>query len=476
MKKGILCILALLLCLSLSFTQVEAKSQVNLSLALSMIQSYYKKQKVLSSSDEVMAVESIGLEAENAPFTLDQEYKESLKSLDTTYREDKNSGNFTKGIIALTLLGEDPTHYYGKNYVKTLEGLVSSNGTFDGKAIAPNYEVYVLMALEAVHSSKADLVAKDLASKQQTNGSFYYVYNGIVEDDSTTGWVVEALSVANKNLYHAPITKAVSYLKSGLQEDGSFDHSGWGGSPDTSAAVFEGLFIDHKNEVSSKSLSYLLNYQLKDGSFKSNYSNGETDPYTTVGGAKALGTYYYGSVINDARKEFLTTQAAHKLSVSDVTLSKKSFVYNGKVKKPSVKVIYQGKTLTRNKDYKLTLKKSKAIGIYKATIKGLGDYSGTVKVNYTIHPSKVKVKSIKVYRTLFNVKLKKAKGNVKYQIAYKKASSKKWRYKKTKALSQKVKKLDLGSKYQVKVRAYKTVKKKTIYGKWSKEKSVKLKA
>ena len=71
------------------------------------------------------------------------------------------------------------------------------------------------------------------------------------------------------------------------------------------------------------------------------------------------------------------------------------------MKKPTVKVTYNGKTLINNKDYKLTLKKSKAIGIYKATIKGLGDYSGTVKVNYTIHPSKVKVKSIKVYRTLF---------------------------------------------------------------------------
>ncbi|HCY53725.1 MAG TPA: hypothetical protein DIC33_06470, partial [Kandleria vitulina] len=90
MKKGILCALALILTLSLSFRQVAAAENVNTILnAVAKVQSFYKKQKVLSSSDEIIAVESIGLEAENAPFTLDKDYEESLKSLDTTYDEDK---------------------------------------------------------------------------------------------------------------------------------------------------------------------------------------------------------------------------------------------------------------------------------------------------------------------------------------------------------------------------------------------------
>ncbi len=74
------------------------------------------------------------------------------------------------------------------------------------------------------------------------------------------------------------------------------------------------------------------------------------------------------------------------LSLKDavITLSAKSFVYNGKARKPSVKVVYEGETLVSGTDYTLTYGDNVNAGTAYVTVRGKGDYSGTVKKSFEI--------------------------------------------------------------------------------------------
>lgn len=74
------------------------------------------------------------------------------------------------------------------------------------------------------------------------------------------------------------------------------------------------------------------------------------------------------------------------LTGAKVTLGKKSYIYDGKQKKPSVKVVLKGKTLKKNKDYTITYKKNtkagKASVVVQAKNKKL--YKGKKTVSFAI--------------------------------------------------------------------------------------------
>ncbi|MBR0410289.1 MAG: Ig-like domain-containing protein [Eubacterium sp.] len=67
-----------------------------------------------------------------------------------------------------------------------------------------------------------------------------------------------------------------------------------------------------------------------------------------------------------------------------VYLSKSSYTYNGKARKPSVKVKYKGKTLKRNRDYKLRYVNNINAGKAAAVVTGINKYSGTLKKYFKI--------------------------------------------------------------------------------------------
>lgn len=72
--------------------------------------------------------------------------------------------------------------------------------------------------------------------------------------------------------------------------------------------------------------------------------------------------------------------------ISNATISglEKSYEYTGKTIKPTVKVILQSKTLTLNKDYKISYKNNKKVGTATITIKGIGKYTGTQTAQFQI--------------------------------------------------------------------------------------------
>ncbi len=156
-----------------------------------------------------------------------------------------------------------------------------------------------------------------------------------------------------------------------------------------------------------------------------------------------------------------------------VILSKKSFVYNGKVRKPALVVKCQGETLEPDQ-YKVTYDKGrKAVGSYGVTATLKGSLRGSKTVYFTIKPKKVtglKITSPKAKQ--IKITYSAATGGVKYQIAYRLKGKSKWIKVYDKDNKRTLKSLKAAKTYQVKVRAYKKVKDKVYYGSWSKIKSV----
>ena len=73
----------------------------------------------------------------------------------------------------------------------------------------------------------------------------------------------------------------------------------------------------------------------------------------------------------------------------DVTLSKTSFAYNGKIQKPTVTVKDNGKKLASS-DYTIAFPSGcKNAGTYKVTVSLKGNYSGSNTVSYKITPRKI---------------------------------------------------------------------------------------
>lgn len=227
----------------------------------------------------------------------------------------------------------------------------------------------------------------------------------------------------------------------------------------------------------------------------------------------------------------------------------KDKTYNGNIQTQNIKVIYKGKELANNFDYKISYKDNKNAGKAKIIITGIGKYCGTLEQQFNINPinfeskkvivsgikdkkynKKKQVQKIKVrynneilkvtkisyknnknigtatmkitiggnYKGAItktfkiipsNVSIKKiikkkksiyltnstVQGKVKYQIAYMKKGSNKWKYINTSKKTVKIKKLKSKKKYIFKVRAYKKINNLKYYGMWSRAKTIKTK-
>ena len=163
----------------------------------------------------------------------------------------------------------------------------------------------------------------------------------------------------------------------------------------------------------------------------------------------------------------------NKKSVSKLSISKISNkTYTGKQIKPGVTVKDGKTTLKNNKDYVLSYGKNKSTGKAYVKITGKGNYSGSVTKYFYIVPKKPSV-SLKAGAGKITV-TSKTTGASGYQIAY--STSKNKGYKAVTSGSKKtISKLKRKKTYYIKVRAYKTVNGKKVYGSYSIVKTVKTK-
>ena len=167
-------------------------------------------------------------------------------------------------------------------------------------------------------------------------------------------------------------------------------------------------------------------------------------------------------------------------SVQKATLTQTSYIYDGKVKNPAVKVFDSNGTQLSSKDY--TVSKAtgrKNVGKYKYTITFKNEYKGEKArtLYFTINPKPTKLTSLKKGSKRFTAKWKKVSAQASgYQIRYSMkssmAGSKVLTVKSYKTTSKKITRLKKKKKYYVQVRTYKTVSKVKYYSGWSGKKTI----
>ena len=163
---------------------------------------------------------------------------------------------------------------------------------------------------------------------------------------------------------------------------------------------------------------------------------------------------------------------------SGIGLSKTSFVYNGKVQKPSVLVKDRTGRKISTSNYTVSYTKGlKNVGSYDVTIKLKGNYSGTVKKTYVIVPKATTLSGLTAGKKKIIVKWKKqTQQTTGYQIQYGTTSdfkgAKTLAVSKNTTIEKTISGLKAKKKYYVRIRTYKKTGTKTYTSGWSKAKAV----
>ncbi len=182
----------------------------------------------------------------------------------------------------------------------------------------------------------------------------------------------------------------------------------------------------------------------------------EIDPNTTV---TAKGKTLYGP-------------AGGQTGIGDAKITVKDQAYTGKALQPAVTVKLGGKKLVKGTDYTVSYKSNIGIGKATVTVKGKGDYTGTVKGSFNINPKKVTGLALAAGSKRLTVSWKKAAGVTGYEIEYalKKdfSDAKTATVKRAATVKRILTKLQGGKTYYVRVRAFKTVKKVNYCSAWVK--------
>lgn len=138
-----------------------------------------------------------------------------------------------------------------------------------------------------------------------------------------------------------------------------------------------------KAEIDNK--RYLTEHQ--DISGKENTSN----KVTSISDQSTDDQYPTAKCVYDAIESAIASQATD-LSSATVTLSVSSFTYDGTSKVPSVtSVVLDGQTLTSGTDYAVVSSPATNAGSYTLTVNGIGDYKGTIIVNWTINKAQATI-------------------------------------------------------------------------------------
>ena len=169
---------------------------------------------------------------------------------------------------------------------------------------------------------------------------------------------------------------------------------------------------------------------------------------------------------------------AAKKSIKGATVTVKNATWTGQAAKPAVTVKLGTKTLKADTDYTVSCT-DKKIGPATATIKGKGNYKGTLTKAFKIIPKKVSGLKLSAGTKNLTVKWTKGKGGMGYQIQY--GLKKNFNKAKTVTITSNatvkrvLKSLTSNKTYYVRMRGYKKVGSVTYTSAWSKTLSAKVK-
>lgn len=173
-------------------------------------------------------------------------------------------------------------------------------------------------------------------------------------------------------------------------------------------------------------------------------------------------------------------------ALKQVSLSKTTYVYDGKAKKPTVVLKDKNGNVISSENYTVAYQANKSVGKATVIVTLKGNYSGKITKSFTIVPKGSSIKKVSGSKKAISVKWKKqSTQSTGYQIQYStskaftKNTTRTVTIKKNKVTSTTLKKLKANKKYYVRVRVYKTVrvsgKTTKVYSSWSKAKAVKTK-
>lgn len=219
---------------------------------------------------------------------------------------------------------------------------------------------------------------------------------------------------------------------------------------------------------------------VKDSAGKTISSSNYTVKYSS--GCKNAGTY---KVTIKMKGNYTGTKTlTYKINaakISSCKLSATSFTYNGKVQKPTVTVKdSKGKTISSSL-YTVTYSSGcKNPGVYKVTVKGKGDCTGSKTITFKIFPAKTTISNLSSGKNRITVNISKKTTQVTgYQIQY--ATSKNFTNATKKTISSNsttkytLTNLSTNKTYYVRVRTYKKVGNTLYCSGWSSYKTVKTK-
>lgn len=166
-------------------------------------------------------------------------------------------------------------------------------------------------------------------------------------------------------------------------------------------------------------------------------------------------------------------------AVTQVSLSRTKYTYNGKAHKPTVTIKDRNGNNLPASGYTVNYQANrKEIGKYTVRVNFKGRYSGAKVLYFTVVPEPTKLTKIIPQSKSFTVKWKKqATKTTGYQIQFStdkhfKSKTKTVTIKSNKTITKRISKLKGKKKYYVRIRTYKTVDKTRYYSSWSKSKTV----
>lgn len=243
----------------------------------------------------------------------------------------------------------------------------------------------------------------------------------------------------------------------------------WGGTYYTGAGAQSVNFAN----ITSKSTTFTVPYSSMPITVAPNYEEHDFSTYVTKATTSKNGkTTIKCSVCGEIQEQ---TPIYYPKSIK---LSTTTYTYDGKVKKPSIKVVDANGDAIGSSNYTVTYASGrKNVGKYSVKVTFKGNYSGTKTLYFTIKPKATSISSVSAKSKGFTVKWKKqATQTTGYQVQY--STSSKFSKAKTVTVgknsttSKTISKLKGKKKYYVRVRTYKTVGKTKYYSSWSKAKSI----
>lgn len=364
----------------------------------------------------------------------EQELQEGI-DYEISYSENINAGN---GIIEVKGIGNfcDKAQIEFKilpKELKDIQILTMPEETYSGVELKPDIE-----ALDGEVSLKNDT---DYTLNYENNINAGVANVTVSGKGNYTGERKVSFKIQPKNMAEITIgeLKAVGY---------------------TGTAVKPDVIIKDNGSVLTLGKDYKVSY--------SNNKNAGT-AYAEVTGLRN----YTGN-----QKIQFTIKPAH---VREITVNmQESVTYTGKTIKPKVTAFFGSKKLKSGKDYSLTYKKNKAIGKASVILSGKGNYTGKKTLTFDIGVAAPKMTRIFAKNNKIKLEWSQNIDADGYEIEYSTDKNFKKKVKKKEINSNgKLKfqsgKLKKGSKYYVRMRSYKKVSGKQVYGGYSPVKTVKVK-